>query len=79
MENAPTDIDSGIASLEANIAKYRALIEERRAHGHIMIAERLTAFVADLEARMAELEAMVNADQDQGGIVAPHRRHNGYE
>jgi hypothetical protein len=79
MESIHANIDSDIASLDANITKCRDLIEERRAHGHIMIAERLTAFVADLEARMDELEAMAKADEGQGGSVTAHSRHNGYE
>jgi hypothetical protein len=57
MERTRADIDADIASLRANVAKYRALAEERKANGHLMIAEKLVEFVADLEARIAALEA----------------------
>jgi hypothetical protein len=69
------DVDDDIASLRANIAKYRALAEARRAHGHVSIASQLTEFIADLEARMAVLEARAKSN----GSVTAHRRHNGYE
>lgn len=58
MERTLADIEADIASLRANVAKYRRLAQERSAHGQIMIAQKLLEFVADLEARVAELEVL---------------------
>jgi hypothetical protein len=58
MERTFADIEADIASLRANVAKYRALAEERLAHGQLMIAQKQMEFVADLEARLAALEAV---------------------
>jgi hypothetical protein len=57
------DIGADIASLRASVAKYRALAEERKAHGHMMIAEKLTEFVTDLEARVAQLETLAKMNE----------------
>src|ERR1700730_1683138 len=51
MERTFADIEADIASLRASVAKYRALAEERLAHGQLMIAQKQMEFVADLEAR----------------------------
>jgi hypothetical protein len=61
MERTFADIEADIASLRANVAKYRALAEERLAHGQLMIAQKQMEFVADLEARLAALEAVARS------------------
>jgi hypothetical protein len=61
MERTFADIEAEIASLRASVAKYRALAEERLAHGQLMIAQKQMEFVADLEARLAALEAVARS------------------
>ena len=61
MEKTDADIDADIALLRENMAKCRKLAEERKAHGQLMIAEQLVEFVADLEVRVAQLEAMAKS------------------
>jgi hypothetical protein len=52
MEGTFADIEADIASLRANAVKYRKLAEDRRAAGHVMVAEKLMELVADLEAKL---------------------------
>jgi uncharacterized membrane protein YccC len=55
---APSDhIDTEIASLREDAAKYRRLAEARRAADQDRIAEKLMELVAELEEKAAELEA----------------------
>lgn len=58
MERTFADIEADIASLRANAAKFRRLAEERRAADHVPIAEKLMEVVADIEAKVAQLEAI---------------------
>jgi len=58
MEKTLVDIEADIASLRANVTKYRRLAEEHRAADNVMIAEKLMELVIDLEAQAAELEAI---------------------
>jgi len=52
------DIEADVASLLANVIKYRKLAEEHRAAQNVMIAKKLMELVIDLERRLAELEAL---------------------
>jgi hypothetical protein len=61
MEKTLADIDADIASLRSNMAKYSKVAEERKARGHLLIAEKQMEFVADLEARVARLEALAKS------------------
>jgi hypothetical protein len=61
MEKTLADIDVDIAFLRSNVAKYRKVAEERKARGHLLIAEKQMEFVADLEARVARLEALAKS------------------
>jgi hypothetical protein len=58
MEKTLADIEADIASLRENLTKYRKLAEEHRAADNVMIAKKLMDLVVDLEARVAELEAL---------------------
>jgi hypothetical protein len=58
MDRTFADVEADIASLRANVAKYRKRAEECLAHGQLMIAQKQMEFVADLEARLAALEAV---------------------
>ncbi|HWI26883.1 MAG TPA: hypothetical protein VN668_07920 [Stellaceae bacterium] len=58
MERTLADIEANIASLRADVTKYRGLAEEHRAAANVMIAKKLMELVIDLEARAAELEAL---------------------
>ena len=55
------DIDADIAAVRENIAKCRKLAEDRKVQGELMIAEQVLEFVADLEVRVAQLEAMAKS------------------
>lgn len=57
MEKTLSEITADISRLREHAAKYRKLAEERRAMDHGPIADKLTEFVADLEAKAAEIEA----------------------
>jgi hypothetical protein len=61
MEKTLAQIETEIGSMRAGAAKYSKLAEERRAVGQLMVAERLTLLVADLEARVIQLEAMAKS------------------
>ena len=73
MERTLADIEAGIASLRADVTKYRQLAEKRAAHGQIMIAQKLLEFVADLETRVAELEVLARSTMMKApqGTAAP--------
>jgi hypothetical protein len=58
MEKTLADIEADVASLRENLTKYRKLAEEHRAADNVMIAKKLMDLVVDLEARVAELEAL---------------------
>lgn len=58
MEKTLADIESNIAALRANVAKYRKLAEEHRAAANVMIAKKLMELVVELEARASELEEL---------------------
>jgi hypothetical protein len=53
--------DANIASLRANVAKYREIAERRQTLGHVMVAKQLMEFVVDLEARVAALEILAKS------------------
>ena len=55
------DVRVRLASLRSNVAKYSKVAEERKARGHLLIAEKQMEFVADLEARVARLEALAKS------------------
>ncbi len=59
MEKTFSEITADIIRLREHAAKYRKLAEERRALDHGSIADKLTEFVADLEAKAAEMEATI--------------------
>jgi hypothetical protein len=48
MEKTLADIDADTASLRSNVAKYSKVAEERKARGHLLIAEKQMEFAADL-------------------------------
>jgi hypothetical protein len=58
MERTLVDIEADIASLRANVTKYRRLAEEHRTADNLLIANKLMELVIDLEAQAAELEAL---------------------
>jgi len=58
MEKTLNDIENDIASLRANVTKYQALAESHRAADNFLVANRLMQLVADLEAQVAQLEAL---------------------
>ena len=64
MKKTLADIEADIESLRANAEKYRRLAEERRAADHVQIAEKLMELVTNLEARAAELEALLKSQSD---------------
>jgi hypothetical protein len=61
MEKTLADIAANIASLSANVAKYREIAERRKTLGDIMVAKQLMEFVVDLEARVAALEILAKS------------------
>jgi hypothetical protein len=61
MERTLADIEANIASLRANVAKYREIAERRKTLGHVMVAKQLMEFVVDLEARVAALEILAKS------------------
>ena len=61
MEKTLADTEANIASLRANVAKYRNIAERRKTLGHVTVAEQLMEFVIDLEARVAALEILAKS------------------
>ena len=67
MDKTLADIEANIASLHANVTRYRKLAEEHRAADNVMIAKKLMELTIALEARVAELEAL----KAKSSIAAP--------
>ena len=58
MEKTLADIDADVASLRSNVAKYRKVAQERKARGHLLIAEKQMEFVEQLKQKI-EMEVKV--------------------
>jgi hypothetical protein len=61
MEKTLADIQANIASLRANVAKFREIAERRKTLGDVTAAEQLMEFVVDFEARVAALEILAKS------------------
>ena len=70
MADIRAHIEADIASLREDMVKCRKLAEERKAHGDLAIANKLVEFVADLEVRVARLQAVATLKQNGNGSDA---------
>jgi hypothetical protein len=58
MERTLAEIENDITNLREHVTKYRRLAEQRRAHGHLSIAEELEKLIGNLEAKVSQLEML---------------------
>jgi hypothetical protein len=65
MDTTLEDGRAQIESLRIDLAKYRRLAEERRAAGHLGIADQLVQLIGTIEKRVAELEALEPKDLER--------------